>query len=89
MKLFKRSLSLILALCMIVGLLPSFIFAAEPKATETNDFYRIVHLDAARKYYSPEEIKTLIDHMAKNDMNQLNLYLLDNQGFRYPGTVNV
>lgn len=46
-------------------------------------FYKIVLLDAARKYFSPVNIKKYIDEMEKAGFNQLQLYLSDNQGFRF------
>ena len=50
--------------------------------TETNGFYRIVHLDCGRKYFSVENIKKLIDTMAKYGYNQLQL-AFGNGGFRF------
>ena len=45
--------------------------------------YKLVLLDAARKYFSPAQIKRYIDVMAEAGFNQLQLYLSDNQGFRF------
>ena len=47
------------------------------------DFYKILLLDAARKYFSPVQIKEYIDVMSESGFNQLQLYLSDNQGFRF------
>ena len=57
----------------------------EEEAPDTDDdgFYKIVHLDAGRKYFSVDNIKSLIDKMAAAGYNQLELYLSDNQGFRF------
>ncbi|MCI7098420.1 MAG: family 20 glycosylhydrolase [Lachnospiraceae bacterium] len=53
------------------------------RSTSGDDFYKIVHLDAGRKYFSPENIKKIIDNAAAAGFNQLELYLSDNQGFRF------
>lgn len=45
-------------------------------------FYRVFHLDAGRKYFSVESIKTILDAMAEANFSQLQLYFSDNQGFR-------
>ena len=56
----------------------------ESESTESNDdFYKIVHVDAGRKYFSPENIKKIIDNAAAAGFNQVELYLSDNQGFRF------
>ena len=57
--------------------------AAGAALQKEKHFDRIVHLDAGRKYFSPAEIRKLIACMAKYHLNQLQLYLLDNQGFRF------
>ena len=86
MKLIKKSVSLLLVLCMIISLVPMNVFAT----TGTNDsfgaadgFYKIVHLDAGRKYISVANVKKYIDAMASEGYNQLTLYFSDNQGFRF------
>lgn len=55
----------------------------EARDTSGDDFYKVVHLDAGRKYFSVENIKAIIDTMADAGYNQLELYLPDNQGFRF------
>ena len=55
----------------------------EARDTSGDDFYKVVHLDAGRKYFSVENIKAIIDTMADVGYNQLELYLPDNQGFRF------
>lgn len=50
---------------------------------ENEMFYKILLLDSARKYFSPAQIKEYIDVMAESGFNQLQLYLSDNQGFRF------
>ncbi len=49
----------------------------------TDKLLKIVHLDCARKYFSIDNIKKLIDHISSCGYNQLELYLSDNQGFRF------
>ena len=74
----KRIVSLVLVLCMVMAFLPVGISAAE------DDYaYSIVHVDAGRKYFSPASLKTIIDHAADAGYNQVELYLSDNQGFRF------
>lgn len=56
---------------------------AEPMAgTGADGFYRIVHLDCGRKYFSVENIKKLIDTMEQYGYNQLQL-AFGNDGFRF------
>ena len=55
----------------------------DPRDTSDDGFYKVVHLDAGRKYFTPDEIKTLIDNAAVAGYNQLELYLSDNEGFRF------
>ena len=55
----------------------------EPRDTSNDGFYRVVHLDAGRKYFSPENIMSIIDEAADAGYNQLELYLSDNEGFRF------
>lgn len=88
MKRMKKSLSLLLVLCMLLSMLPTGVWAAQGTAAETNaasadSSYRIVQVDAGRKYWSVEVLKQLINEMAKNHYNQLGLYFSDNQGFRF------
>ena len=55
----------------------------DPRDTSDDGFYKVVHLDAGRKYFTSDEIKTLIDNAAAAGYNQLELYLSDNEGFRF------
>lgn len=63
----------------------AFTVEEKKSARDTGDdgFYKIVHLDAGRKYFSVDSIKAIIDNMADAGYNQLELYLSDNQGFRF------
>ena len=56
---------------------------AEPAAVSGSSLdYRIVHLDCGRKYFSVEYIKSVIDTMAENGFNQLEL-AFGNGGLRF------
>lgn len=83
MKRVKKVLSLLLALCMLFGLTGNVYAAGEAGTSGDSDFYKIVHVDAGRKYFSPENIKKIIDNAAAAGFNQVELYLSDNQGFRF------
>lgn len=48
----------------------------------TDSFYKIFHLDAGRKYFSVDQIKDIIDIMAANDYNTLEL-AVGNDGMRF------
>ena len=76
---FKRIVSLALVLCMVMAFLPVGISAAE----DDSYAYNIVHVDAGRKYFTPGELKAIIDNAADAGFNQVELYLSDNQGFRF------
>lgn len=58
--------------------------AAEPAAvsSRSSEFYRIVHLDCGRKYFSVENIKKLIDTAAQYGYNQVQL-AFGNGGCRF------
>lgn len=57
--------------------------AAEPAVVSGSSLdYRIVHLDCGRKYFSVEYIKSVIDTMAENGFNQLEL-AFGNGGLRF------
>ena len=75
----KRFVSLALVLCMVVAFLPVGVSAAE----DASYAYNIVHVDAGRKYFTPGELKAIIDNAAEAGFNQVELYLSDNQGFRF------
>ena len=79
MKTFARKfLSVTLAAMMLLSMLPTVAFAAN----SSDDFYRIVHLDNGRKYYSKEWIIALINEMAEAGFNQLQL-AFGNDGMRF------
>lgn len=76
-----RWLALLLAVVMVLSVLPTAVFAEEESSADA--FYKIVHVDCGRKYFSPENIKKIIDNAAAAGFNQVELYLSDNQGFRF------
>lgn len=80
----KKLISWLLVFAMVLTLCPAMAFAeGEDLGTEPAEpFYRVFHLDAARKYFSAANIKAIIDILVEADMNQLELYFSDNQGFR-------
>ena len=79
MKSFARKfLSVTLAAMMLFSMLPTVAFAAN----SSDNFYRIVHLDNGRKYYSKEWIIALINEMSEAGFNQLQL-AFGNDGMRF------
>ena len=49
---------------------------------KTKPPYWILHLDCARKYFSVENIKIIIDRISNAGFNQLNFHFSEDQGFR-------
>ena len=49
---------------------------------DTSKFYKIYHLDCGRKYFSVDQIKNVIDILAANDFNTLEL-AVGNDGMRF------
>jgi hypothetical protein len=81
-----KVLSLILALVMVLSLMPLMGAASQTAGDNTasdssDSFYRIVHLDCGRKYFTPEWIKALINEMSAAGYNQLQL-AFGNKGLR-------
>lgn len=56
--------------------------AAEPAAVSSSGFYRIVHLDCGREYFTKQWIIALINEMSAAGYNQLQL-AFGNGGFRF------
>ena len=54
-----------------------------PRSTANDPLYKILHIDAGRKYTSLASLETMVDYVAINGMNQIDLYLSDNQGLRF------
>ena len=77
----RRWLSLLLTVVMVLSLLPATIVPAAA-ANETDDFYKIVHLDCGRKYFSPEWVKALIQEIKADGYTHLEL-AFGNDGLRF------
>ena len=78
-------LSLILAVVMAVSLLPISAFASgDSKAStaDNTDYYKILHLDCGRKYFSKDWIIALLNEMKADGYNQLQL-AFGNDGLRF------
>lgn len=103
MKGIKKGLAILLVLCTLLSMVvmtgagTADTAQDAPTAQSTNDnFYKIVHLDCGRKYFSVDSIKALIDTMATNDYNQLELavgnaglrFLLDDMSIQVSDTVS-
>mgnify|MGYP004519042717 CR=1 FL=1 len=96
----KKVLSMILVLVMLLSLLSMAAFtlptAASSDSAASNDdsFYRIVHLDCGRKYFTKDWIIALLNEMSADGYNQLQLafgndglrFLLDDMSFTANGT---
>lgn len=96
----KKVLSMILVLVMLLSLLSMAAFtlptAASSDSAASNDdsFYRIVHLDCGRKYFSKDWIIALLNEMKADGYNQLQLafgndglrFLLNDMSFEANGT---
>lgn len=80
-KLVKRFLSLLLALTMVLTLAPVSAEAEGNSDTPSLD-YRIVHLDCGRKYFSVDNIKSIIDTSSEAGFNYLEL-AVGNDGLRF------
>ena len=81
----KKVLSLILAVVMVVSLLPISAFASgDSKAStaDNTDYYKILHLDCGRKYFSKDWIIALLNEMSADGYNQLQL-AFGNDGLRF------
>lgn len=91
MKGIKKGLAILLVLCTLLSLV--FVAGAGMADDTAQDIttaqsdaasldHRIVHLDCGRKYFSVDSVKTLIDAMAKNGYNELEL-AFGNAGLRF------
>lgn len=84
----QKVLSMILVLVMLLGLLSVSAFTvadttSSDSATNSDDgFYRIVHLDCGRKYFSKDWIIALLNEMKADGYNQLQL-AFGNDGLRF------
>ena len=81
----KKVLSLILAVVMVVSLLPISAFASgdiKASTADNTDYYKILHLDCGRKYFSKDWIIALLNEMKADGYNQLQL-AFGNDGLRF------
>ena len=96
----QKVLSMILVLVMLLGLLSVSAFttvnttSSDSAASNDDSFYRIVHLDCGRKYFTKDWIIALLNEMKADGYNQLQLafgndglrFLLDDMSFEANGT---
>lgn len=54
----------------------------DSRTLDTSVFYRIFHLDCGRKYFSVDQIETLIDTLAENNYTHIEL-AIGNDGLRF------
>lgn len=80
MKNFKKILSFILAIALIFTLMPSNVQSVD--ATSSSNFLKIFQLDAGRRYFSVSEIEGIIDQLAANSFDALEL-AIGNNGLRF------
>ncbi len=89
MKGIKKGLAILLVLCTLLSMVvmtgagTADTAQDAPTAQSTNDnFYKIVHLDCGRKYFTKDWIIALINEMAADGYNQLQL-AFGNDGLRF------
>lgn len=96
----QKVLSMILVLVMLLGLLSVSAFtvtdttSSDSAASSNDGYYRIVHLDCGRKYFSKDWIIALLNEMKADGYNQLQLafgndglrFLLNDMSFTADGT---
>lgn len=90
MKGIKKGLAILLVLCTLLSLvfvagaapMPQSTDADQVQATAANDGYKIVHLDCGRKYFTKDWIIALVNEMAADGYNQLEL-AFGNDGLRF------
>ncbi|MBS5702254.1 MAG: family 20 glycosylhydrolase [Butyricicoccus pullicaecorum] len=75
----RRWLATLLAILMLLTMVPTMAFAAG--STAEDGFYKIVHLDCARKYFSVSSIESIIDTMSEAGYTHLQL-AVGNDGLR-------
>lgn len=80
MKKSRRWLSALLAILMLPTMIPTVAFAAD--GDTSSDFYKIVHVDAGRKYFSVSGIKSIIDNASTAGFTHLQL-AVGNDGLRF------
>lgn len=82
----QKVLSMILVLVMLLGLLSVSAFTVtdttSSDSTDTSYEYNIMFLDCGRKYYSVDNIKTIIDNASAAGFNYIQL-AVGNDGLRF------
>lgn len=82
----QKVLSMILVLVMLLGLLSVSAFTTanttSSDSTDTSYEYNIMFLDCGRKYYSVDNIKTIIDNASAAGFNYIQL-AVGNDGLRF------
>ena len=76
---------MILALCMVLGVVPFTAFASESTSvysTNSTEFMRVFHLDCGRKYFTVDQIKELIDAISAAHYTHMEL-AIGNDGLRF------
>lgn len=76
----RRWLATLLAMLMLITMVPTMAFAAG--GTAEDGFYKIVHLDCGRKYFSVSSIESIIDTMSEAGYTHLQL-AVGNDGLRF------
>lgn len=76
----RRWLATLLAILMLITMVPTMAFAAG--STAEDGFYKIVHLDCGRKYFSVSSIESIIDTMSEAGYTHLQL-AVGNDGLRF------
>ena len=77
----KRLLAVLLSIVMTLSVLPAAAFATDRSAAAEEPM-RVFHLDCGRKYFTAEQIKSLIDEMAQDGYNYMEL-AVGNDGLRF------
>lgn len=78
-----RLLSILLVVVMLLSVLPMTAMAdSTAETTDDSSFYKIVHLDCGRKYFTKDWIVALINEIAADGYNQLQL-AFGNDGLRF------
>lgn len=101
MKGIKKGLAILLVLCTLLSMVVMTGAGTADTSQDTaaaqsanDDFYKIVHLDCGRKYFTKDWIIALINEMSAAGYNQLELafgndglrFLLDDMSFEANGT---
>lgn len=91
MKIMKKSLAMLLVLCMLISMVPLNVLAASATSEagtavtesegEENDFIKVFHLDCGRKYFTVDQVKELIDSLSNVGFSHMEL-AIGNDGLR-------